>query len=166
MPRDFKQEGNTLPGKRQKLAASGTLNPAPEKVHDSLFQSHTFFDPQDAIQVKYEMLRRVEKDGRSVTQAARDFGFSRRHFYDLQQQFAEHGFEAFVPKQRGPKGAINLPMRLWTSSIRRVKPPLVLRPPSSVAGCTSTSASRSIPEALRRPWQAKKKTRYDDPTDD
>ena len=108
MPRDFKQEGNTLPGKRQKLAASGTLNPAPEKVHDSLFQSHTFFDPQDAIQVKYEMLRRVEKDGRSVTQAARDFGFSRRHFYDLQQQFAEHGFEAFVPKKRGPKGAHKL----------------------------------------------------------
>jgi transposase len=104
----FKQEDNTLPGKRHQLAASGTLNPSPEKVHDSLFQSHTFFDPHDALQVKYEMLRRVEKDGRSVTRAANDFGFSRRHFYELQKQFAEHGFQAFVPKKRGPKGAHKL----------------------------------------------------------
>jgi transposase len=103
-----KQEENALPGKRHKLAASGTLNPTPEKVHDRLFQSHTFFDPHDALQVKYEMLRRVEKDGRSVTRAANDFGFSRRHFYALQHQFAEHGFQAFVPKKRGPKGAHKL----------------------------------------------------------
>jgi transposase len=104
----FKQEDNALAGKRHKLAASGTLNPTPEKVHDRLFQSHTFFDPHDALQVKYEMLRRVEKDGHSVTRAANDFGFSRRHFYELQQQFAEHGFQAFVPKKRGPKGAHKL----------------------------------------------------------
>jgi transposase len=97
-----------LRGKRQKLASSGTLNPAPEKVQDRLFQSHTFFDPDDALQVKYEMLRRVEKDGRSVTQAAKDFGFSRRHFYALQKQFGEHGFQGFVPKKRGPKGAHKL----------------------------------------------------------
>jgi len=104
----FKQEDNPVAGKRQQLAASGTLNPTPEKVRDRLFQSHTFFDPHDAPQVKYEMLRRVEKDGRSVTQAANDFGFSRRHFYALQHQFAEHGFQAFVPKKRGPKGAHKL----------------------------------------------------------
>ncbi len=97
-----------MPGKRHKLAASGTLNPTPEKVHDGLFQSHTFFDPDDALQVKYEMLRRVEKDGRSVTQVANDFGFSRRHFYALQKQFAEHGFQAFVPQKRGPKGGHKL----------------------------------------------------------
>ena len=69
-----------LRGTRQKLASSGTLNPAPEKVQDRLFPSHTFFDPDDALQVKYEMLRRVEQDGCSVTQAAQDFGCSRRHF--------------------------------------------------------------------------------------
>jgi len=94
--------------KRQQLAASGTLNPTPEKVHDHLFQSSAFFDPDDALQVKYEMLRRVERDGRSVTQAAKDFGFSRRHFYALQQQFTEQGFPGLVPQKRGPKGAHKL----------------------------------------------------------
>jgi len=88
--------------------ASGTLNPTPEKVHDHLFQSSAFFDPDDALQVKYEMLRRVERDGHSVTQAAKDFGFSRRHFYDLQHQFAAQGFPGLVPKKRGPKGAPKL----------------------------------------------------------
>ena len=67
-------------GKRQKLASSGTLNPAPVKVQDRLFQSHTFFDPDDALQVKYEMLRRVEKDGRSVTQAAKEAGIDAKTF--------------------------------------------------------------------------------------
>lgn len=95
-------------GKRHKLAASGTLNRAPEKVQDRLFQSHDFFDPDDALQVKYEMLRRVEREGRSVTRAAKDFGFSRRHFYDLHTQFAAHGFLGLVPQKRGPKGAHKL----------------------------------------------------------
>jgi transposase len=43
-----------------------------------------------------------------VTQAAKDFGFSRRHFYDLQHQFAAQGFPGLVPKKRGPKGAHKL----------------------------------------------------------
>ena len=94
--------------KRKKLMASGTLNPTPEKVQDHLFQSYAFFDPDDALQVKYEMLRRVDRDGRSVTQAAKDFGFSRRHFYALQHQFAEQGFPGLVPRKRGPKGAHTL----------------------------------------------------------
>jgi transposase len=54
------------------------------------------------------MLRRVERDGTAVSQAAHDFGFSRRHFYDLQRQFAAHGFQGFVPHKRGPKGAYKL----------------------------------------------------------
>jgi transposase len=94
--------------KRKKLAASGTRNPTPEKVQDHLFLSQAFFDPDDALQVKSEMLRRVERAGRSVTQATKDWGFSRRPFYDLQQQFATQGFPGLGPKKRGPKGAHKL----------------------------------------------------------
>ncbi len=94
--------------KQKTLMASGTLNPTPEQVHDYLFQSSAFFDPDDALQVKYEMRRRVARDGRSVTQAATDFGFSRRHFYALHQQFTAQGFPGLVPKKRGPKGAHKL----------------------------------------------------------
>jgi transposase len=93
---------------RNTLAASGTLHPTPDKVRDHLFQSSAFFDPDDALQVKYEMLRRVERDGDSVSQAAKDFGFSRRHFYALHHQCAAQGFPGLVPKKRGPKGAHKL----------------------------------------------------------
>jgi len=94
--------------KAQLLQDSGTLNPNPERVTDELFQRHTFFDSADLLQVKYEMLRCVEKEGRSVSQAALDFGFSRRHFYVIQRQFAERGFQGLAPEKRGPRGAHKL----------------------------------------------------------
>ncbi len=62
--------------KRKHLAASGTLNPTPQKVQDPLFHSDPFFDPDDALQVKYEMLRRVQREGHSVTETAKDFGLT------------------------------------------------------------------------------------------
>ena len=46
------------------------LNPTPEAVRDPLFQEDEFFDPRDAIQAKYEMLRRVRVDGLPVARAA------------------------------------------------------------------------------------------------
>src|SRR2546429_5356023 len=45
--------------KRQTLRRHGTLNPQPESVTHSLFQNSDFFDPDDLLQVKYEMLRQV-----------------------------------------------------------------------------------------------------------
>jgi len=94
--------------KAQVLQDSGTLNPHADQVTDELFRQHTFFDSADLVQVKYEMLRRVKKRERSVSRAALDFGFSRRHFYVIQQQFAECGFQGLVPVKRGPRGAHKL----------------------------------------------------------
>ena len=48
--------------KTDALLEEGTLNPAPEKVRDPKFRGSEFFDPHDAVQVKYEMLRRVSVD--------------------------------------------------------------------------------------------------------
>ena len=42
------------------LRQQGCLNPHPERVSDELFQTREFFDARDLVQVKYEMLRRVE----------------------------------------------------------------------------------------------------------
>jgi len=54
--------------KTEVLAEDGTLNPTPSNVLDAKFQEGGFFDPHDAVQVKYEMLRRVsvEKDAMTV----------------------------------------------------------------------------------------------------
>ena len=48
--------------KRDVLIEEGAFNPAPDKVRDPKFRSGEFFDPRDAVQVKYEMLRRVFVD--------------------------------------------------------------------------------------------------------
>ena len=65
--------------KTQSLKKYGAFNPHPNKVAEKMFSDSTleFFDPRDLVQVKYEMLRAVDKQGRSVKQASEAFGFSR-----------------------------------------------------------------------------------------
>jgi transposase len=91
--------------KRKALREQGALNRHPEKVTDPLFDEGEFFDRQDLVQVKYEMLRRVEAEGKTVTETAGSFGFSRPCFYQAQAAFAGQGLPGLVPKKRGPRGA-------------------------------------------------------------
>ena len=63
--------------KSQALKQQNLLYPKASAVSDQLFQTLTFFDPRDLLQVKYEMVRRVHKDGWSVSRSAAAFGFSR-----------------------------------------------------------------------------------------
>ncbi len=94
--------------KLQSLREQGTLNPRPQAVTDDLFTASEFFDPRDLVQVKYEMLRRVEKEGRSITEAATRSGFSRPSFYQAQAAFQAGGLARLVPRKRGPKKAHKL----------------------------------------------------------
>src|SRR5205823_9376647 len=66
------------PAKIRTLRQHGVLNPHPEAVTDPLFQTGDFFDSQDLLQVKYEMLRRVQIDKAPVTETAAVFGLSGR----------------------------------------------------------------------------------------
>ncbi len=86
------------------LLAEGTLNPAPEKVRDPKFREGEFFDPRDAVQVKYEMLRRVSVENASVTAASEEYGVSRPTYYQAKTSFEEAGVAGLVPKKRGPRG--------------------------------------------------------------
>jgi hypothetical protein len=63
--------------KTESLRKYGALNPNPQKVVEEKFSDSVleFFDPRDLVQVKYEMLRAVDKEGRSVKQASEAFGF-------------------------------------------------------------------------------------------
>ncbi len=94
--------------KHKALKQSGALNAAAERVIDEHFLNQEFFDPYDLVQVKYEMLRRVRVDGVSVTQAARDFGFSRTAFYQALSVLQEQGLPGLVPNRPGPKTAHKL----------------------------------------------------------
>ena len=96
------------PSKLQALQDSGTFNPRFGAVRDALFQQSAFFDPRDALQVKYEAARAVEIEGRPLAVAAGDFGLSRPTLYQAQRQLQERGIEGLSPQKRGPKGAHKL----------------------------------------------------------
>ena len=97
-------------GKTESLKKSGAFNPHPHKVTEKVFSDSAleFFDPRDLVQVKYEMLRAVDKEGRSVKQTSEAFGFSRPAFYQAQSQFKEAGVTGLIKKRPGPKSAHKL----------------------------------------------------------
>lgn len=105
--------------KVQALKQTGTLNKHPEAVTDESFLDSEFFDPRDLMQVKYEMLRGVEVEGRSATQCAQAFGFSRPSFYQAKAAFEQGSLSALLPQRRGPKRAHKLTAEVM-DFIRRV----------------------------------------------
>jgi len=100
--------------KTELLAEDGTLNAAPEKVRDPKFHKDGFFDPRDAVQVKYEMLRRVSVEKASVTDASDEYGVSRPTYYQAKAEFDEAGIAGLVPKKRGPRGPHKIQAELLT----------------------------------------------------
>jgi transposase len=90
--------------KAKALLAEGTLNATPKNVHDPKFREGDFFDPRDAVQVKYEMLRRVSVENASVSTASEEYGVSRPTYYQARMNFEESGIAGLVPKKRGPRG--------------------------------------------------------------
>src|ERR1043165_9303714 len=85
------------------LKQTGTLNPRPGSVSDTLFKEKPFFDPKDLLQVRYEMLRRHSVEGVSIMDVATNFGVSRPTVYQAQAAFQQAGLGGLLPKQRGPK---------------------------------------------------------------
>ncbi len=140
--------------KLQMLQQQGTLNPRPKDVSDELFVQDGFFDPRDLVQVKYEMLRRVQTDGKSVTDAATSFGFSRPSFYQALSAFEQDGLVGLVPHKRGPKQAHKLTDEVMTFMVEtRQKEPSVR--PAELARLIqerfgTTVHPRSIERSLRR----------------
>ena len=86
------------------LLEEGTLNPTPGGVRDPKFQENEFFDPNDIVQVKYEMLRRVAMENASVTDATEEYGVSRPTYYQTKANFDKAGVAGLVPQKRGPRG--------------------------------------------------------------
>jgi len=72
-------------------------------VHADVFKNSLFFDARDLVQVKYEMLRAVVKDSARVTDAADEFGFSRKTYYQINKAFEDGGLNALIPEKPGPK---------------------------------------------------------------
>jgi len=140
--------------KREALRQQGVLNPRPGEVTDPRFAENSFFDPRDLVQVKYEMLRRVQAEGHSITEATAAFGFSRPPFYQAQAAFAQEGLAGLVPRKRGPKQAHKLTeevldfLRETRQQAPRVRPAELARLIHQRFG--TTVHPRSITRALSR----------------
>ncbi|MEA1947928.1 MAG: helix-turn-helix domain-containing protein [Thermodesulfobacteriota bacterium] len=95
--------------KIQFLEKEGLINPKPERVSNSLFESNDFFDAMDLPQVRYEMIRAARVEKMPVVKACGLFGFSREYFYKLERSFIARGYAAFLgsPRGRRPLIAIN-----------------------------------------------------------
>lgn len=85
------------------LKKYSALNRQPQRVRDKLFDQDDFFDAWDLVQVKYEMLRKVQVDKKTVSDVAADFGFSRPSFYQAKAAFENEGLAGLIPKKRGPR---------------------------------------------------------------
>ena len=86
----------------------------PEAVIDDVFATHEFFDARDAVQVKYEMLRRVRVDDKPASHAAEAFGLSRVSYYKAKAAFEAGGVAALVPEKPGPRSAHKLTVEVMT----------------------------------------------------
>ena len=97
-------------GARPYRGQPGCLNPHPEQVTDPGFLADGFFDARDAVQVKYEMVRRVTVDGEPVTAVAAAFGYSRPSYYQAAAALAESG-QGLVRPGPGRVAATSSPAR-------------------------------------------------------
>ena len=89
--------------KRDLLKDQGVLNRNPKKVKDPMFCSNTFFDPDDLAQVKYEMIRQVSREGKSISEVSETFGISRPTFYQAKSALEREGLLGLTPQKPGPK---------------------------------------------------------------
>jgi hypothetical protein len=94
--------------KVEALRAEGALYRHAEQVTDPVFATHEFFDRRDVVQVKYEMIRRVEVEAQPVAATAAAFHFSRPSFYQAQRAFQQQGLAGLLPRKRGPRGGHKL----------------------------------------------------------
>jgi transposase len=124
--------------KFESLREQGALHSHPQAVRDELFAGGDFFDARDLVQVKYEMLRRVEKEGSSVTEAATAFGFSRPSYYQAEAAFQAAGLPGLVPLKRGPKEGHKLTAEVM-DFVGRI---LMQEPSLPTAGVTSRIQER------------------------
>jgi transposase len=112
--------------KTLELKRTGTLNPRPGSVSDTLFKENPFFDPKDLLQVRYEMLRRHSVEGVSIVDVAAKFGVSRPTVYQAQAAFQQAGLNGLLPKHRGPKEGHKLSTAIidYVRTLRAAEPSL------------------------------------------
>jgi len=107
--------------KRRALRDQGALNTRAATVRAELFVSRPeFFDAEDRLQVRYEMLRAPAQGDMTVAEACRAFGVSRQTFYTLRRAFEARGISGLAEAKRGRKGPLKASLEV-VDFVRRAK---------------------------------------------
>jgi transposase len=136
--------------KETALAEARCLNPHPEQVTDPEFLASEFFDARDMVQVKYEMVRRVEAGGAPVTRAAAAFGYSRPSYYEAAAALRRSGLEGLVPAKPGPRAAHKLTEEICAWADRQLAADPALRPAQLAAPIEQAFGVRAHPRSIER----------------
>src|SRR6266849_2005622 len=156
------QQGRSDP-KEAALAATRCLNPHPEQVTDPEFLASEFFDARDAVQVKYEMVRKVRTGGAPVTQAAAAFGYSRPACYAAAAALESAGPEGLGPARPGPRGGHTLTEEILAWAQEQLAADPGLRPaqlPGPIQDAFGVRVHpRSVEKALARRRERHSKSR-------
>ena len=132
------------------LRAERSLNPRPEDVVDYAFGASEFFDARDLVQVKYEMVRRVQVDGASVVAAAAAFGFSRPSYYEAAAALAREGLPGLVPAKPGPRRGHKLTDEVLAHAEALLAADTSLRPADLVEPLATRFGIRVHPRSIER----------------
>jgi transposase len=144
------QQGSGTDPKEAALAATRCLNPHPEQVSDPEFLGSEFFDARDAVQVKYEMVRKVKAGGAPVTQTAAAFGYSRPSYYAAAAALEASGLEGLVPARPGPRGAHKLTEEILAWAEQRLTADPALRPAQLAGPIEEAFGVRAHPRSIER----------------
>ena len=149
--------------KEAALAEARCLNPHPEQVTDPEFLASDFFDARDAVQVKYEMVRKVRAGGAPVTGAAAAFGYSRPAYYQAAAALERSGLEGLVPARPGPRGGHKLTDQILAWAEEQLAASPALRPaqlPDRIEEAFGVRVHpRSVEKALARRRERHSKSR-------
>ena len=137
----------------------GALNRHADQVTDPVFGAHEFFDARDLVQVKYEMLRRVEIDAQPVTPTAAAFRLSRPSFYQAQRAFQQRGLAGLLPRKRGPHGGHKLTTEIVTFLQQARARDASLRPVDLAQHVAQRFAITVHPRSIERALERQEKKR-------
>ena len=132
------------------LRQARCLNPHPEAVTDEVFSSQEFFDARDAVQVKYEMVRRVRIDRVSVSAAAEAFGYSRPSFYQAAAALDEQGLDGLTASKPGPRGGHKITAEVSAFAEEQLSADPALRPADLVDTIAQRFGVRVHPRSIER----------------
>ena len=136
--------------KTEALREQRSLNPRPDQVTDEVFGGSEFFDPRDLVQVKYEMVRRVQFEGAPVGRTAAAFGFSRPSFYDAAAAVEAEGLAGLVPQRPGPRRAHKLTDEVVAFAEAKLAADPSLRPRDLVDAIEARFGIRVHPRSVER----------------